>query len=279
MREISVEKITQKVAYLCKDANFHLGEDVLLAYDNALSKEESSVGVEILNQIIENAGIANKNEVPSCQDTGAAVVFLEIGQEVHITGGSLKKAVEDGVAKGYLDGYLRKSMCDPFTRKNTNTNLPAFIHSEIVPGDQLKIIVAPKGGGSENMSCVKMMKPSDGKEGIIEYIVEWVHQAGPNPCPPTIVGVGIGGNFETSALLAKKALLRPVGVSHSNPEIAELENTILERVNNLGIGPMGLGGRITAFDVHVECMECHIATLPLAINLNCHASRHKEAVI
>jgi fumarate hydratase subunit alpha len=279
IREITTELITQTVAQLSISANFNLGEDVLAAYRNALAIEDSPTGKEILRQIIENAEIAKKEEVPSCQDTGAAVIFLELGQDVHITGGSLINAVERGVEKGYSEGYLRKSMCDPFTRKNTRNNLPAIIHLEIVPGDKLKITVAPKGGGSENMSTVIMMKPSEGESGVIQSVVDWVGKAGPNPCPPTVVGIGIGGNFERSAYLAKKSLLRPIGQRNSDPKLADLEQKILDRINSSGIGPMGLGGRITAFDVHIELMPCHIASLPLAINIQCHASRHKEAVL
>ncbi len=279
MKEISVEDISRVVAGMCMDANFALDENMLNTYSEALAQEKSAVGQEILNQIITNAEIARNEKVPVCQDTGVAVVFLELGQEVHICDGDLYKAISDGVEKGYRDGYLRKSMCDPFTRKNTGNNLPPVIHTEIVPGDKLKITIAPKGGGSENMSCVKMMKPADGRDGVVNFIVDWVLQAGPNPCPPTIVGVGIGGNFEKSALLAKKALLRPVGQRHSDPAIAELEIDIFEKIKKLGIGPMGLGGITTSFDVHVEYMPCHIASLPLAINLNCHASRHKSTIL
>ncbi len=279
MREITAQKITETVARLCMDANYHLSPDVMDAYAAAKLAEESPVGKEIMDQIIRNAEIAAQDDVPSCQDTGVAVIFVELGQDVHITGGDFYTAIEKGVEIGYKDGFLRKSMCDPFTRKNTGTNLPAVIHTKIVPGTSLKITIAPKGGGSENMSSVVMLKPSDGEEGIVNYIVEWVKKAGPNPCPPTVVGVGIGGNFEKSALLAKKALLRPIGIRHDNPAIAALEVKILDRINRLGIGPMGLGGRITSLDVHVEFMPCHIASLPLAVNINCHASRHKEAVL
>jgi fumarate hydratase subunit alpha len=279
MREIATIDVTKAVTKLCMDANYHLSADVMSAYTDSEKNETSPVGREILKQIIDNATIASDENVPSCQDTGVAVVFLELGQEVHITGGSLTEAIEQGVKNGYDSGYLRKSMCDPFTRKNTGTNLPAVIHVELVPGDALKITVAPKGGGSENMSCVKMMKPADGEEGIVDFVVEWVKQAGPNPCPPTIVGVGIGGNFEKSAILAKKSLIRPIGQRHEDPALAALELRLLERINRLGIGPMGLGGQTTAFDVHVEYMPCHIASLPLAVNINCHASRHKAVVL
>lgn len=279
MRDIETREISEAVAHLCQDANFNLGDDIINAYNAALTIEESDVGKEVLRQIIVNADIARAEQVPSCQDTGVAVFFLEIGQDLHVIGGDLRSAIEQGVERGYREGFLRKSMCDPFTRKNTSTNLPAIIHVEIVPGDRLKIAIAPKGGGSENMSTVIMMKPSDGREGIIGQVVEWVRKAGSNPCPPVIIGVGIGGNFETCAILAKKAILRPVGQRHTCNDLAELEAEILNRVNNLGIGPMGLGGRCTAFDVHIEYMPCHIASLPVGINVQCHASRHKEIVL
>ena len=279
MRELSVNKITETVAELCKEANFKLDRDVLQAYKKALDTEISGTGKEILQQIIDNAAIAEKESVPSCQDTGVAVFFVEIGQDLHITGGNLYEAIEKGVERGYAEGYLRKSMCDPFSRKNTKTNLPAIIHTEIVSGDKLKLTIAPKGGGSENMSTVMMMKPSEGEAGVILNVIEWVKKTGPNPCPPIIIGIGIGGNFERCAYLAKKSLIRPIG--HRNPDhyLADLEERILTKVNELGIGPMGLGGRITALDVHIEYMPCHIASLPLGINIQCHASRHKEAFL
>jgi fumarate hydratase subunit alpha len=279
MRELCVTKITETVAALCKDANFRLGQDVLQAYERALQMEESETGKEILHQIIENSSIAKNEQVPSCQDTGVAVFFIEVGQEVHVIGGNLYEAIEKGVERGYAEGYLRKSMCDPFTRKNTKTNLPAIVHTEIVPGETLKITIAPKGGGSENMSTVIMMKPAEGEDGVVRNVVDWVKKTGPNPCPPIVVGVGIGGNFERCAYLAKKALIRPIGQRHIDPKLAGLEEKILGKINELGIGPMGLGGRITAFDVHIEYMPCHIASMPLGINIQCHASRHKEAII
>ncbi len=279
MREIAVHQITEVVSDLCISANFNFGEDTIAAYKKALENEKSPVGREVLNQILENAEIARTEKVPACQDTGTAVFFLELGQDAHIVGGDLTEAVEKGVEIGYREGYLRKSMCDPFTRKNTSTNLPAVIHTEIVPGDTLKISMAAKGGGAENMSVVRMMKPADGREGVVEFVLDWVKQAGPNPCPPTTVGVGIGGNFEKSAILAKKALLREVGDRNPDPEIAGLEEDLLEKINCLGVGPMGLGGWTTSFDVRVEYMPCHIASLPVAININCHSSRHKEAII
>lgn len=279
MREIDVKLITEKVRDLCMEANTDLGEDVLEAFDRAIQKEESSLGVEILKELKENARIARDEKVAICQDTGFAVVFIELGQEVHLVGGGLKEAIFEGVRQGYRDGYLRKSICHPFTRENTGDNTPAIIHTEIVPGDQVQITVAPKGGGSENMSRVVMLTPSDGIEGIKRYVVQRVKESGSNPCPPTIVGVGIGGTFEVAAFLAKKSLLRPLGSKNQDPELDKLESEILEEINKLGIGPQGLGGRTTSLAVHVLMMPCHIASFPLAVNIQCHAQRHKEIVI
>jgi fumarate hydratase subunit alpha len=279
MREIDVKLITEKIRELCMEANTDLGEDVLQAFDRAIKKEESHLAVEILNELKENARIAKEEKVPLCQDTGFAVVFLELGQDVHLTGGELKEAVYEGVRKGYRDGYLRKSICHPFTRANTGDNTPAIIHAEIVPGDQVKITVAPKGGGSENMSRVTMLTPSDGIEGIKKFVVQRVKESGSNPCPPTIVGVGIGGTLEQVALLAKKSLLRPLGSKNPDPELEKLESEILTEINKLGIGPQGLGGRTTSLAVHILMMPCHIASFPLAVNIQCHAQRHKEIVI
>jgi fumarate hydratase subunit alpha len=279
MREIDVKLITETVRTLCMEANTDLGEDVLQVFDQAMQKEESSLGVEILRELKENARIAKDEKVAICQDTGFAVVFIELGQDVHLVGGGLKEAIFEGVRQGYRDGYLRKSICHPFTRANTGDNTPAIIHTEIVPGEQLKITVAPKGGGSENMSRVVMLTPSDGKEGIKRYVVQRVKESGSNPCPPTIVGVGIGGTFELAALLAKKSLLRPLGSKNEDPELNRLESEILEEINRLGIGPQGLGGRTTSLAVHILMMPCHIASFPLAVNIQCHAQRHKEAVI
>ena len=279
MREIDVKLITEKVRDLCMEANTDLGEDVLEAFDRAIEKEESPLGVEILKELKENARIARDEKVAICQDTGFAVVFIELGQDVHLVGGGLKEAIFEGVRQGYRDGYLRKSICHPFTRANTGDNTPAIIHTEIVPGDQVKITVAPKGGGSENMSRVVMLTPSDGIEGIKRYVVQRVKESGSNPCPPTIVGVGIGGTFELAAFLAKKSLLRPLGSKNQDPELDKLESEILEEINRLGIGPQGLGGRTTSLAVHILMMPCHIASLPLAVNIQCHAQRHKEIVI
>ncbi len=279
MREIDTKQITATVKKLCIDANLYLGEDVLAAFDRGEKMEESPVGKEIFQQLKENARIAREEKVAMCQDTGLAVVFVEMGQDVHVTGGDFNQAIHEGVRQGYKEGYLRKSACHCFSRTNTKDNTPAVIHLEMVPGDKLKITLAPKGGGSENMSTVNMMTPSEGIEGVKKRVVEWVRQAGSNPCPPIVVGVGLGGTFERTALMAKKALLRPLGQKNPDPELAALEADLLTRVNNLGIGPQGLGGRITALAVNVEMIPCHIASFPLAVNINCHAHRHKEAVI
>jgi len=279
MREIDVSEITGKIRDLCIDANIHLGPDVLQAFDQAVTEEVSPVGIEVLQELKENARIAMEEKIPMCQDTGVAVVFVELGQGVHLVGGDLKEAVFEGVRQGYRDGYLRKSLCHPFSRVNTGDNTPAILHTDIVPGEEVKITVAPKGGGSENMSRVTMLAPSQGIEGIKRFIVQRVKESGSNPCPPTIVGVGIGGNFEQAALLAKKSLLRPIGSINPDPELAALESEILREINRLGIGPQGLGGRITSLAVHILIMPCHIASLPLAVNIQCHAQRHKEAVI
>jgi len=279
MREVNVRLITEKVKELCMEVNTDLGEDVLRAFERAMEKEESPLGVEILKELKENARIAKEEKVAICQDTGFAVVFVELGQDVHLTGGDLKEAIFEGVRQGYRDGYLRKSICHPFTRANTGDNTPAIIHTEVVSGKNVKITVAPKGGGSENMSRVMMLTPSDGKEGIKRYVVQRVKESGSNPCPPTIVGVGIGGTFEQAALLAKKSLLRPLGSKNPDPELEKFESEILTEINQLGIGPQGLGGRTTSLAVHILMMPCHIASLPLAVNIQCHAQRHKEITI
>ncbi len=279
MREVDIGIITEKVKSLCMEANFDLGKDVLDALKKAKAKEESPTAREILGQLEENASIARGERVGICQDTGIAVVFVEMGQDIHLVGGDLNHAIYEGVRRGYQEGYLRKSLCHPFTRANTGDNTPAVIHVEIVPGDKVKLIVAPKGGGSENMSRVTMLTPAVGKKGIVEYVVRRVKESGGFPCPPTIVGVGIGGTFEETALLAKKALLRPIGSKNPDPELDSLEGEILDEINRLGIGPQGLGGRTTSLAVHINMMPCHIASLPLAVNIQCHAHRHKEAVI
>ncbi|MBW2554105.1 MAG: fumarate hydratase [Deltaproteobacteria bacterium] len=279
MKTIGFDDIVKKVKDACMSANFELGEDVIAAFRKTKETEESPVGKEILEQLIENATIAKEEKIAMCQDTGFAVFFVEIGDEVKVSGGNLVEAINEGVRQGYKEGYLRKSICHPFTRKNTGDNTPAIVHLDMVPGDQLKIIVAPKGGGSENMSRVTMLKPSDGIEGIKRFVVERVRESGANPCPPLVIGVGIGGTFEKAALIAKKALLRPVGSKNPDPELVSLEEELLVEINDLGVGPQGLGGRTTALAVHVNMHPCHIASLPVAVNINCHASRHKEIVL
>jgi fumarate hydratase subunit alpha len=280
MREISVQDIISRVKDLCIDANYNLGEDVEKALKEGYQKEESPTSKETLNQIMENVQIAKQGEFPLCQDTGFAVVFVDMGDQVFVKDGNLFDAINEGVRQGYKEGYLRKSILgDPIERKNTGDNTPAVIHMNVVKGDKLKITVAPKGGGSENMSEVKMMKPSDGVEGVKEFVIDMVRRSGSNPCPPIIVGVGIGGTFEKCAEMAKRALLREVGERNPNPFYAKLEEELLEKVNKLGIGPQGFGGRVTALDVHVETYPCHIASFPAAVNIQCHAARHKEAVI
>jgi fumarate hydratase subunit alpha len=281
MREISCREIIDTVARLCIEANYYLGEDVLEALRQARENEVSPVGGEVLDQILKNADIACQQSMPLCQDTGLTVVFLELGQDVHIIDGNLNEAINEGVRKGYQEGYLRKSVVDsPFSaRINTKDNTPAVIHTEIVPGDRLKITVCPKGGGSENMSQLKMLSPAAGRQGVIDFVVECVDRAGANPCPPVIVGVGIGGTIDQTTLIAKKALLRRVGEPNPDPELAELEADILERANGLGIGPQGFGGTVTALAVHVETFPCHIASLPVAVSMQCHSARHKEAIL
>lgn len=276
MREINTSQITTAIRDLCIKANTHLGEDILAAFLKAIDLEVSPTGKDILEKLVENARIAREEEIPICQDTGFAVVFVELGQEVHLVGGDLKEAINEGVRQGYQEGYLRKSICHPFTRKNTGDNTPAVIHLDIVPGERVRLIVAPKGGGSENMSRVTMLTPAVGMEGVKDFVVQRVKESGANPCPPIIVGVGIGGTFETAALLAKRALLRPLGSQNPNTELASLEAELYEEINALGIGPQGLGGRITSLAVHVAMMESHIASLPVAVNIQCHAARHKE---
>ncbi|MDZ7295072.1 MAG: fumarate hydratase [candidate division KSB1 bacterium] len=280
MREIHVDQVVKTVAELCIAANYELDDDVIESFRHFREKEESPTARAILDQLIENAAIAREGLFPMCQDTGFAVLFVEIGQEVHIVGGDLWEALNEGVRKGYGEGYLRKSIvADPLRRVNTKDNTPPVVWTEIVPGDKLTITVAPKGGGSENMSEVRMLRPADGVEGVKNFVVDRVSRSGGNPCPPVIVGVGIGGTFDKCAWLAKKALLRPIGQRHPDPFYADMEVELLERINRLGIGPQGLGGRTTALDVHVEVYPCHIASLPAAVNMQCHAARHKTAVI
>ena len=281
MREIDAAEITKTVTRLFIEANYHLTDDVLEALQRAQDTEESPVGKEVLGQLIRNADIAAKEQIALCQDCGAAIVFLELGQEVHITGGDLNTAINAGVREAYETGFLRKSMVfQPFSgRVNTQDNTPAIIYTDIVPGDKLKIIVAPKGGGAENMSRLIMLTPSAGRQGIIDSVVKAIDEAGSNSCPPIIVGVGIGGTAEKTMLMAKKALLRKIGLHNADPEVTELENELLRRINELGIGPMGYGGRITALAVNIEVFPAHIASMPVAVNINCHSSRHKEAII
>ncbi len=281
MREIKAEEITKTIGRLFREANIFLPDDVLAALKQARDNEESPVGREVISRILENSAIAAGEQIPLCQDTGAAVVLLELGQEVHIAGGDLYSAVNEGVRQGYDQGYLRKSMVgQPFSdRLNTKDNTPAVIYTDVVPGDKLKIIAMPKGGGAENMTRLAMLPPARGRRGIIDFVVNTVDEAGSNPCPPVIVGVGIGGTAEKTLMLAKRALVRKVGEPNPDAEVAELEKEILQRVNNLGIGPMGYGGRTTALAVHIEVFPAHIASLPVAVNLQCHSARHKEAIL
>jgi len=281
MRDIDAQEVTKTVARLFQEACHSLPNDVLVALKRAREIEESPVGREVLDRILENADIAGKGEIPLCQDTGDAVVFLELGQDVHIVGGDLYSAINEGVRQGYTEGYLRKSMVtQPFSaRINTKDNTPAIIYTDIVPGDKLKIFAVPKGGGAENMSRLAMLSPAQGRQGVIDFVVKVIDEAGSNPCPPVIVGIGIGGTVEKTILLAKRALLRRVGKPNPDPEVTELEREILEQVNNLGIGPQGFGGRVTALAVHVEVFPAHIASLPVAVNMQCWCARHKEAIL
>ena len=281
MREIYTDQITETVARLCIESNYYLGQDVLEALSKYREAEVSPVGREVLDQILENAEIARDQQMPLCQDCGLTVVFLELGQDAHIIGGDLNEAIAEGVRRGYKEGYLRKSIVEqPFSaRINTKDNTPPVIHTTIVPGDKLKITVAPKGGGSENMSQLGMLKPADGREGVVNFVVESVRRAGANPCPPIIVGVGVGGSAEKAMWLAKHSLLREVGQPSPDPEVAEMEADILEQANRIGIGPQGFGGLTTALAVHVESYPCHIASMPVAVNIQCHSARHKEAIL
>jgi fumarate hydratase subunit alpha len=280
MRDINVSEITKNIKELCIEANCKLNGDIYKSLCTACENEKSEIGKDILGQLVKNADLAAEKMKPICQDTGMAVIFLEVGQEVHFVGGSVEDAVNEGVRQGYTEGYLRKSVVsDPLLRVNTGDNTPAIIHYNIVEGDKVKIIVAPKGFGSENMSKVYMLKPSDGIEGVKNSIIDCIEKAGPNPCPPMVVGVGIGGNFEYCTELAKRALLREVG-SHSDIEyIKEMEEELLERANNLGIGPQGLGGNTTILGINIETYATHIAGLPLAVNISCHVTRHAECEI
>ncbi len=281
MRQIKVDKISRTVASLLMTANFGLASDVISALEKAQQNEESPLAREVLNQLLENANIAQKEQLSLCQDCGTAVIFIDIGQDVHVIGGDLNMAVTEGVRQGYTRGFLRKSMVShPFSaRINTSDNTPPIIHVSIVPGDQLKIAVMPKGGGAENMSRLAMLKPSEGRQGIVDFVVDTVDRAGGKACPPLIVGVGIGGTAEQAMIMAKRALLREVGQPSPDDETAELERDLLVQINNLGIGPLGFGGRYTALAVHTEIMPTHIASLPVAVNLQCHSIRHREMIL
>ena len=280
MREINVSQITDAVERLCIEANTHLPGDVKYAIEACRGREDGEIARGVLDNIIENYQIADAENVPICQDTGMACVFLEIGQDVHLVGGDLRTAVDEGVRRGYDKGYLRKSVVrDPIRRGNTGDNTPAMLYTEIVPGEQVKITVGPKGFGSENMSAIRMFKPSAGLQGIKDFILETVETAGPNPCPPMVVGVGIGGTFDKAALLAKKAIMRPLGTHHPDPFYAALEDEMLEKISSRGIGPQGFGGRTTAIGLNIETLPTHIAGMPCAINISCHVTRHKTEVL
>ncbi|NPA12407.1 MAG: fumarate hydratase [Aquificae bacterium] len=281
MRQIPVELITEKVKNMVMDAEYNLPEDFLNALKSSVEKEVSPIGKEILNTILENAEVASKEKMAYCQDTGYPVFFVEVGQDVQITGGSIREAINEGVRQATKEGYLRASLAyDPiFERKNTGDNTPALIYFDIVPGDKIKIKFAAKGGGSENQSKQVMLRPADGLEGVKKFVLKTIANAGPNACPPFTVGVGIGGTFDYSTVLAKKALFRPIGDRHPDPKIAKLEEELLELANKLGVGPLGFGGRITAVDVKIEVAPVHIASLPVAVNIQCHANRHSEIEI
>ena len=281
MREIKANQIKNKVKELFLRANFYTNPDLIQRLKKALEEENSPIGKYVLKMIIENNKIASREEVPICQDTGLAVVFVEVGQEVHLVDGDFTEAINQGVKEAYKEGYLRKSVVDDpvFKRKNTKTNTPAIIYTDIVPGDKIKLLVIPKGFGSENMSTIAMLKPADGEKGIVDFVVETVKKAGPNPCPPTIIGVGIGGTIDKAMVIAKKAIIRKIGQSNKNSKYATLEKEILTKINNLGIGPAGLGGNITSLAVHIDYLPTHIAGMPVAVNVCCHAARHAEGII
>ena len=280
MRKVDVKEIENALRDMSIKTNFYVGEDVLKAFDKSLKVETSPVGKEIIANLIKNADIAKTDQVPICQDTGMAVVFVELGQEVELMGGNITEAINEGVRRGYKEGYLRKSVVeDPLLRKNTGDNTPAVIYYDIVPGDKVKVTLAPKGFGSENMSRLKMLKPSDGLAGVLDFVVESVSIAGPNPCPPIVVGVGIGGTSDKAMYLAKKALTRDIGSHNETVHLRNIELTLLEKINALGIGPQGLGGNTTALAVNVEAFATHIAGLPVAVNINCHVARHAVTII
>lgn len=281
MRKIKANQIKNKIKELFLKANFYINPDLRQRLKKALEEENSTIGKYVLQMIIENNKIASREEVPICQDTGLAVVFVEVGQEVHFVDGDFIEAINQGVKGAYQEGYLRKSVVDDpvFERKNTKTNTPAIIYTDIIPGDKIKFLVMPKGFGSENMSAIAMLKPADGEKGIVDFVVETVKKAGPNPCPPTIIGVGIGGTIDKAMVIAKKAIIRKIGQSNKNSKYATLEKEILTKINNLGIGPAGLGGNITSLAVHIDYLPTHIAGMPVAVNVCCHASRHAEGII
>ena len=280
MKTINVNEIIKTVKEISIEANYYLPNDVKEAIEEAEKNEKWPIANNILNKILENSQIAAAEKMPICQDTGMACVFVDIGQDVHITGGSLEEAINEGVRQGYAEGFLRKSVVkDPIHRVNTNDNTPALIYYNMVPGDKVKITVAPKGFGSENMSRIAMLKPSDGLEGVKNFVLETVRMAGPNPCPPIVIGVGIGGSFDKAAYLAKKALIRPVNENNTDEFYSNLEKELLEEVNKIGIGPQGFGGKTTALALNIETYPTHIAGLPVAVNINCHATRHKERVL
>ena len=281
MREIKASQIIDKVKELFLKANYHVNQDIMKLLQQAQRKETSPIGRYVLKMIIKNNKIASREEMPICQDTGLAVIFIEVGQEVHLVGGDFTEAINQGVKEAYQEGYLRKSVVDDpvFERKNTKTNTPAMIYTDIVPGDKVKLLVMPKGFGSENMSAIAMLKPADGPEGIINFVVETVKKAGPNPCPPTIIGVGIGGTADKAMVVAKKAIARKIGSHNKNAKYEAMEKEALKRINNLGIGPAGLGGNITCLAVHIDYLPTHIAGLPVAVNICCHAARHAEGIL
>ncbi len=279
MRDIHTDEIISAIENLFIDANINLPENVYKAISDAVEKERSPVGKEVLKELLRNADAARQEHMPICQDTGVAVTFLEVGQDVHIVGGGLAEAVSEGVRRAYKKGYLRKSCCHPFSRKNTGDNTPPVIHAKIVPGDKLKITVLPKGGGSENYGEVRMLVPAQGRDGVKTFVLEMVKKGGPNPCPPIIVGVGIGGNFETSAMLSKEAIMVPIGERNADEELAAMEMELLGEINRTGIGPQGYGGTVTALDVHIRMVPCHLASLPVAVNIQCHAHRIREMVL
>ncbi|WP_461205166.1 fumarate hydratase [Clostridium sp. DL1XJH146] len=280
MRTVEVDQITKAIKKLCIEANYFLGKDIRNKLNDASVKEEWGIAKDVLKDIISNYEIAEKEEIPICQDTGMACVFIEVGQDVHLKGGDITEAINEGVREGYNEGYLRKSVVkDPINRVNTKDNTPAIIYYDIVPGDRVKITVAPKGFGSENMSRVGMLKPADGEEGVKEFVIDTVRKAGSNPCPPIVVGVGIGGTFDKVAYLAKKALIRDINIRNEDGYYKEMEEELLEKINALGIGPQGFGGKTTALGVNIETYPTHIAGLPVAVNINCHVTRHKTIIL